>query len=392
MKLAYFDCFAGAGGDMIVAALLDAGCDLRALEEILSRLGVGNYHLTVEKVLRGGLGALRFSVEIEEHQQHHRKLSDILAIIDSANLPPRACERAKKAFIHLGQAEAKVHQIDVEQVHFHEVGAVDSIVDIVATCVALELMDIATIVCSPIPMGSGMIQCDHGLMPIPAPATAELLRGVPISESQISGEATTPTAAALLTSLAESFGPPPPMKLESVGYGAGSRDGGLVPNLLRVFVGQADPAGQADSVIELRTNLDDCTGQLLGATIEMLLQAGCLDAWAEPAVMKKSRPGWVLAALCLPGDLERAQRIIFTQTTTLGIRRNICLRTKLERIFKTVQTPYGQIRVKLGLYDGRELTAEPEFEDCRQAALCHGVAIKQVAAAAIDAHRARPGE
>jgi uncharacterized protein (TIGR00299 family) protein len=388
MKLAYFDCFAGAGGDMIVAALLDAGADLDALKAHLARLGIGQYDLRVERVRRGGLAGLRFCVDAPA-KQPQRNLPDILACIDHADLPPRAADRAKAIFTRLAEAEAKAHRIDVGQVHFHEVGAVDSIMDIVGAAVAMELLGVDAVRCSPIPAGSGTITCSHGVMPVPAPATAELLRGVPLGSAEIAGEATTPTAAAILTTLAKSYGPLPPMLISAVGCGAGTRDEGPLPNLLRVFLGQAAEDGDADAVVELAANLDDCTGEVLGATIESLLAAGALDAWATPAVMKKSRPAWVLSVLCGPADVGTMEDILFSQTTTFGVRRRTWLRSKLLRRHETVQTPYGAVRVKVGRRGQKDVTVSAEFDDCLAAAKAHGAPVRDVMAAAVEAYRRR---
>jgi hypothetical protein len=389
MKVAYFDCFAGAGGDMIVGALIDAGCDFAALKAELAKLGIPGCSLWTEKVNRAGLAGVKFNIKFDQAHQPRRHLSDIVSLIDRANLSARAADLARSAFTRLGRAEAKAHRIDVEEVHFHEVGAMDSILDIVGACVATDLLGIEAVECSPIPVGSGMIKSDHGAMPVPAPATAELLAGVPIAAADVQGEATTPTAAAVLTTLAQSYGPLPPMLINAVGYGAGSRDSKDIPNLLRVFVGELDQGGTADSAVELSANIDDCTGEVLGATIGKLLSAGCLDAWACPAVMKKSRPAWVLSVLCSPADVEAAQGIIFSETTTFGIRRRACQRSKLLRSQETVETAYGPIRIKVGRSGNGEVTASPEFEDCLAAATTHNVPVKEVLMAAQESYRRR---
>jgi len=391
-SIAYFDCFAGAGGDMIVGSLLAAGADFEALKSHLGRLGVAGCRIDAQPVRRGGIAGTQFRVDVEPpslHEHVHRGLSEILGMIAAANLPPRAARRAAAVFTRLGQAEAKVHGVAVEQVHFHEVGAADSIMDIVGACVALELLDVETVFCSPIPTGSGQVATEHGVLPVPAPATAELLIGAVTAQGGPTFECTTPTAAAVLTTLAKSYGPPPAMKIAAVGYGAGTRTDGVSPNLLRVLVGQAGADGDADSVTELAANIDDCSGELIGAAIENLLSAGCLDAWATPVYMKKSRPAWMLCALCEQADVEEAQRIIFSQTTTFGVRRRDCSRVKLRRRHQTVRTPYGPIRVKIGSRGDGEaaLTASPEFGDCADAARSHHVSVREVMAAADAAFR-----
>jgi len=384
MRTAYFDCFAGAGGDMIVASLLDAGCDWDALRAELEKLPVGPCRLRREPVRRGSLGGTQFLVEPGEAQPPHRHLTTILEMIDQADLPNRVAERSKAVFHRLGAAEAKVHRTDAEQVHFHEVGAVDTIVDVVGACTAADLLEIDRILCSPVPLGWGTVPCAHGELPVPAPATAELLRDARAETlpGPGPGELTTPTAAAILTTLAEGFGPPPPMRLDACGFGAGSRQTSPVPNLLRVLIGSEDDEGQLDTVVELSANLDDCTGEIIGATIEKLLGRGCLDAWATPVMMKKSRPGWVLSALCAPADAAAAEQIILAETTTFGLRRRPAERHKLTRRFETVETPYGPVRMKVGAEGRRIVTASPEFADALAAAEAHGVPVKDVLAAA----------
>jgi uncharacterized protein (TIGR00299 family) protein len=384
MAIVHFDCFAGAGGDMIVAALLDAGADLNALRSELDKLDLEGYSLAAQTVSRGGMSGTKFDVQItsDQPEHHHRGLKDCLELIKRADLPARAAKRASDIFTRLAQVEAQVHGCTIAEIHFHEVGAVDSIVDIVGACLALEQLEIEQVFCSVIPVGTGTIECQHGTIPVPAPATAELLRGFKTRQGPIVGEMTTPTAAAVLTTLAGVFTEMPAMDLSSVGYGAGTRESDVLPNLLRVFVGEPSQSGTADTVVELTVNLDDCTGEIIGTTIEKLLTAGCMDAWAAPIVMKKSRPAWQLSVLCSPSDVHAAEDILLTETTSLGVRRKLCGRTKLAREFQTVTTPFGPIRMKLGLRGGLILTASPEFDDCQQAAQSHGMPVRKVMDAA----------
>ncbi|MDP6635577.1 MAG: nickel pincer cofactor biosynthesis protein LarC [Phycisphaerae bacterium] len=386
MAVAHFDCFAGAGGDMILASLLDAGCDLNALTVELDNLGLKGYALSAETASRGGIAGTKFTVQIPPDAAHepHRGLKDCLALIEHAGLPERASRRATDIFTRLAQAEAHVHGCSIDEVHFHEVGAVDSIIDIVGACLALEQLEIEQVFCSVVPVGSGTITCQHGTIPVPSPATAELLRGFKTRQGPVVGEMTTPTAAAILTTLTDEFTPMPAMDVASIGYGAGTRDSNELPNLLRVFIGEPSNCGCADTVVELAVNLDDCTGEIIGSTIEKLLTSGCLDAWATPIVMKKSRPAWQLSVLCSPSDVSAAEDILLTETTSLGVRRRLCGRTKLIREFQTVKTPFGSIRMKLGLRNGSILTASPEFDDCQQAAQSHGTSVRNV----MDAARA----
>ncbi len=378
MTIAYFDCFSGAGGDMIVGALLDAGVDFQAFQTELAKLKLDGFSIRSETVLRGGMAGRKFHVDVAPGESPTRCLPDILEIIDSAGLAPRPAERARKIFTRLAKAEAHVHGIDVDKVHFHEVGAVDSIVDIVGATVAMEMLTIERVYCSPIPLGSGTVTCQHGQIPVPAPATARLLLGAKTYPGSGEGELTTPTAAAVLTTLAERFGPPPEMELLAVGYGAGTRQTDSLPNLLRVYIGRESDAGSVDSVVELAANIDDCTGEVIGSTIEKLLAGGCLDAWAAPVFTKKSRPAWTLFALCRPCDVEEAERMLFVETTTFGVRRRVCNRSKLQRTFETVETPYGSVRVKIGRLEGRVVTSCPEFNDCLSAADAHHVPVREV--------------
>jgi hypothetical protein len=399
MRAAYFDCFAGVAGDMIVGALLDAGADLEALRAELAKLRLDGCTVRAEKVRRAGLAGTKFHVQVlnqpaDEQQSHpHRGLSDILALIDGAALPARAAQNAKAIFTRLGQAESQVHGVALEQVHFHEVGAVDSIVDIVASCLAIEMLGIQEVFCSPIAVGNGFVKMAHGVLPVPAPATALLLKGAslanPPAGEQPLGELATPTGVAVVTGLAKGCGGLPAMELEAVGYGAGSRDNPALPNLLRVMIGQTGGPASADAVVELSANLDDCTGQVLGWAVEALMEAGALDAWVSPIYMKKSRPAWMLSVLASPADAQRLERLIFTHTTTLGVRRRLMARSILHRRHETVQTPYGPIRVKVGSGADTEFTASPEYSDCAAAAAAHGVSVKEVLAAAMAAYRGR---
>lgn len=388
MTIAYFDCFAGAGGDMIVGALLGAGADVSSLAASLARLDLKGYRVEAEVVHRAGLAGTKFNVRVEDHQDHpHRHLSDILALLDGAKLPPRAAERAKRIFQRLAEAESKVHNVPVEEVHFHEVGAVDSIIDVVGACLALEMLGVSKVLCSEIPCGRGFIRSAHGQLPCPAPATAQLLVGAKVCGSSLEGELVTPTAAAVLTTLAESYGPLAAMDVKAVGFGAGTRDSHDMPNLLRVFLGTPAEIGDVDTVVELSANIDDCTGEVLGSTIEQLLAAGCVDAWTAPIAMKKSRPAWMLSALCVPADAPAAEAIFFRETTTFGLRRRLCQRSKLTRSHVTVETAYGPIRIKVGRRGAEVLTACPEFSDCSSAAQAHGAAVKQVLSAAMEAYQ-----
>lgn len=391
MTVAYFDCFNGAAGDMIVASLIDAGADESTLREGLSSLAVAGYTLKIEKIRKQGFAATRFLVELDTTApQPHRHLADVVEIIRSGHLPDRVRQNSIEVFERLAKAEAQVHGTSVDKVHFHEVGAVDAIIDVVGAMLALQTLGVERVVCSPIPVGSGTVTCAHGVMPIPAPATAELLQGVPLAETDETGELITPTGAAVLTTLADEFGSLPAMSVSAIGYGAGTRDGASVPNLLRVFLGATSDSDDADSVTVLETNLDDASGEIVGYTIERALQMGALDAYAVPIQMKKSRPGFVLTVICESARVSAMEGILFRETPTLGIRRRTMQRTKLKRRIETVDTAFGVIRIKVGQREGTT-TASPEYEDCRAAAVKHDVALREVIEAARAAWTKKAG-
>ncbi len=315
----------------------------------------------------------------------HRHLHHIEAILDKAGLPPRQDELARRIFRKLGEAEAHVHGIEIQKVHFHEVGAVDSIIDIVGAAVGLDLLGVARIEASPIPPGRGWVHGAHGRMPVPAPATAELLKDIPLAEATAEMEQTTPTGAAIAASVVESFGPLPAMTVSAIGLGAGSRDVPGLANVLRLFVGQtATPAG-GERVWVLETNLDDLPGEVVGYTTSQLLAAGALDAFVTPVLMKKNRPGVVVTVLCDEARIAPMEEILFRETTTLGVRRYAVSRHKLNRRAAVVETAYGPVQGKLGWLDGRPPTFSPEYEACAKVAAERGVALREVYRAAQEA-------
>ncbi len=366
---------------MIVAALLDAGADAERLRRDLAALPLEGYALDISKIKKQGFAATRFVVRLEARAQPHRHLKDVLHILEHAKLSESIKERASRVFMRLAVAEAAVHGTTTDKVHFHEVGAVDAIIDVVAALLALEQLAIETVICSPVPVGSGTVRCEHGVMPVPAPAVAELLKGVPLAATDETGELTTPTGAALLTSLARSYGPCPEMTPRAVGYGAGTRDGQRRPNFLRVLVGEATTDGATDEVVVLEANLDDTTPEVIGYCLERLLAEGALDAYAVPIQMKKSRAAVLLTALCPADRAEQMEHLMLMETTTFGVRRHIARRSKLARRHESVSTPFGPVRMKVGTGRG-VLTAAPEFEDCRALAAAHGVALREVMIAA----------
>ncbi len=379
---------------MILSALIDAGLDPSNLEQMFKMIPVEGYTFDARKINTRGFAATRVTITLDQSQkQPHRHLHHIRKIIEEANLHQNVKTRAIAVFQRLAEAEAAVHGSTVEKVHFHEVGAVDAILDIVGACYALDRLGIQRVTCSPVATGSGTVLCDHGLMPVPAPATAKLIQGIPIVGTDIQSELLTPTGAAILTEFADHYGALPPMTTESVGVGAGHRDLPR-PNILRVFLGHAtDCDAQTtdphDRVTILEANIDDTTPEVLGYTTEQLLNAGALDAYCLPIQMKKSRPGHLLAVICEQATVEALENIIFAETTTLGIRKHEVQRSCVERKIEPVQTPFGEIRMKIGLRQGRVITAAPEYEDCKRAAREHNVPLREVMAIAEDCHRKR---
>jgi len=394
MKIAYFDCFSGASGDMILGALLAAGAPEAAFREQLGRLGVGGYELGIQAIRKQGFAATKVDVHAAE-QSSHRHLHHIARIIHDSGLSATVKDRAIGVFTRLAEAEAKVHGTSVEKVHFHEVGAIDAIVDVVGAVIGLDLLGVRRIVCSSVPVGSGTVKCQHGVMPVPAPATAELLRGVPLAACEESGELTTPTGAAILATLADAFGPVPDMTIQSIGYGAGTRDGQTRPNVLRLLIGEAGgPAADAervDEIVVLETNLDDATGQQVGHALDALFAAGAVDVFTTAIHMKKNRPGVLLTVLAPVDRVFACEEVLFTHTPTFGIRRHACSRTKLERRIETVDTKYGPVSVKVGMWAGRVLTVTPEHDDCVHLAAKCGVLLRDIYFAAQQAGRARYG-
>ncbi len=387
MRIAYFDCFSGAAGDMILGALLDAGMTADTLRESLGRLAMDGYELTAEKVVRKGIACTHARVRMTTEQHVHRHLSDVVEIIDAADVADAVKSRAKEIFTRLAEAEAAVHGCKVQAVHFHEVGAVDAIVDIVGAAVALAHWKIDAVYCSPLGVGSGTVRCAHGVLPVPAPATAELLKGVTTQPTGEQGERLTPTGAAVLTTLTAGVGPMPAMTVEHVGYGCGTREGEKRPNVLRVCIGEAvEQIAADDAMWLLETNVDDMTGEQAAYAVERLLAAGVADAWITPVIMKKGRPGIVISVLADVNRVVAAEQIIFAETSTFGIRRRLVSRSVLAREHVEVRTPYGVIRVKLGRRGSEVLQASAEFEDCRKAAAAAGVPVATVSAAAVAAY------
>lgn len=381
MKIAYLDCASGISGDMTLGALVDAGVELKALNAAIGSLGLPGLRLATSEVRKRGFRATQVVVE-HEHEHAHRHLHHILAMIDGSQLTERQKELARRIFTRLAEAEAKVHGTSIEKVHFHEVGAADSIGDIVGAAVGWDLLGVKRIVASPVPTGTGKIRIAHGLMSVPAPATAELLKGIPLAESSIPCELTTPTGAAILATLAESFGPMPAMTIERIGCGAGQRDLDEQPNLLRLLVGETAERNDGETAWILETNLDDISGQWVAYATAQLLEAGALDVYTSAIQMKKNRPGVKLTILCRASDVEALEAILFAETTTLGVRRWPVHRHVLERRPHQVQTSWGVVEGKLGWLTEGEPRFAPEYESCRAIATEHRVPLRVVYEAA----------
>lgn len=384
MRIAYFDCFSGVSGDMALGALIACGMDADGLRAELAGLNLPGWRLDAQPTSLNSIGATDVTVTQTEEPGHGRHLADIEAMLAAAELADRVRQKALAVFRRLAEAEAKVHQTTPDRIHFHEVGAIDAIVDIVGVCIALERLGVEAVHCAPLPMGRGFAECAHGTIPLPAPAVVELARGVPVYSVDEEGELVTPTGAALMTTLAARFGPMPTMTIQTVGYGAGKRRFRNRPNLLRVIIGETveDTLSGAPEIAVLETNLDDFSPQFYETLSERLFAEGAVDVFLAPIQMKKGRPATLLTVLAPPERAEALAGAIFTETTTLGIRFNTMRRLCLEREWVPVETAYGPIRVKVGRWRGTETTAAPEWEEVKAAARAHHAPVKAVYQAA----------
>ena len=416
-RILYFDCFSGASGDMILGALLDAGLPLGELRDALGSLALGAVRLSAERVARSGIDATRFSVDTGEtgtahehvsthphepghthdhhHQHHHhhshhphRGLGEICDMVDGSSLSATAKERSKKLFRRLAETEAAIHQMPVEEVHLHEVGAVDSIIDIAGAVFAIERLAVDRVVASPLNTGSGTVVCEHGVMPVPAPATTRLIEGVPVYARGPAVELLTPTGALILTDYADTFDTMPPMTIRQSGYGAGDRDFPDHPNLLRVLIGDETTSGAHERVVMIECEIDDMNPQIFGVLMDRLYAAGALDVYYAPIQMKKNRPGTLVSVVARPGDRAVLSGIVFRETTTIGVRFLEMDRERLDRQTVDVETPLGTVRFKVARRVGASavLNAAPEFEDCARVAGEHGISVKEVQAVATKAY------
>jgi pyridinium-3,5-bisthiocarboxylic acid mononucleotide nickel chelatase len=429
-RILYFDCFSGVSGDMLLGALLDAGLPIDELRSALESLTIHGASLAARRVLRGGISATKFSVEeggdahaaegtsgqhghhdhVHEHEGHdrhepghdhgpahpaaaphggahsHRSLEEIGQLIDRSALSAAGKTRARELFRRLGETEAAIHQVPVDRIHLHEVGALDSIVDIVGSVFALEWFGADRIAASPLNVGSGTVRCQHGTFPVPAPATVRLLQGVPMYSSGTIGELVTPTGALLISAYASSYGPVPEMQVDRVGYGAGDRETPDVPNVLRVLVGRTSESGAFERIVVQECEIDDMNPQLFGPVMDQLYQAGAVEVFFTPVQMKKNRPGTLLTVVSRPEHREALSRVLFRETTTIGVRYHEMSRERLDREMVPVATPFGPIRFKVARQGQEILNAAPEFDDCARAAAERGVPLKDVQAAAVKAY------
>jgi pyridinium-3,5-bisthiocarboxylic acid mononucleotide nickel chelatase len=383
VKVLYFDCISGISGDMALGALVAAGADPDQLREQLDLLPVEPFDIDLEEVETHGIHATKVTVRAAATGVI-RTYANIRSLLEDAKLPPAALSLAQRIFRRLAEAEATVHRRDIEQVTFHEVGAVDSIVDITGVALAFTMLGIERVFSSAVPTGTGLVKTEHGVMPIPAPAVVELLRGVPVYSRGVPMELVTPTGAAILAATVEGFGELPPIRLESAGYGAGTLRPDF-PNVLRVLIGDEDPKGRGDrrtpsaaGELILETNVDDLNPELYGYVIERLFEAGAQDAWLTPIVMKKGRPAVTISVLCSPSRQDAIRQVLFRETGTLGVRSSSVDKQALEREWIQVSTRNGGVRVKVGLLDGRPVTVAPEYEDCARVAREAGVPARDV--------------
>ncbi len=378
-RLIYFDCPSGAAGDMIMGALVDAGVPIDRLRSELRTLPLAGWELVSREVRRGAFRATKVDVEIDAHaHHHHRTLGDVLAIVEGSGLGPAARATVGRIFTRLADAEARAHGSARDQVRFHDVGAVDAIVDITGGVVALELLGVTEVHVSALPVGGGFVDGPHGRIPVPGPGTAELLRGFPVVDTGVAAELVTPTGAAILTTLAGAAGRMPAMTIEAVGYGAGTRELADTPNLLRCFVGRRDePAGQ-ETVAQVETTIDDMSPQLYEPVIERLFAAGALDVFLTPVIMKRSRPGVVVTVLAAPDRVSELSRVLFEETSTIGVRWSEWRRARLDREIVSLPTAYGAIPFKVSRLDGRVVTVTPEFADVARIAGEKSLPVREV--------------
>lgn len=383
MKIAYFDCFAGASGDMILGALVNAGLDPELLTHELAKLHLDNWALSFKPVVKRGIGGCQAVVDTDAHGYHpHRGLNDIRSLIEASGLSPDIQEKSIAIFTRLAGAEARVHRTDIEAVHFHEVGAVDAIIDVVGAVSGLSILGVEAVYCSALHLGSGTITCGHGILPVPAPATLELVKGFPVYATEIKGELLTPTGAAILTTLSRGFGSLPALNIEKSGYGAGTANP-EIPNLLRVVIGNTASDSndcEMDQVAVMETAIDDMNPQIYDHVMQQALELGALDIFLKPIQMKKNRPGVLLTLMCRPDDLDRFSRFLLKETASIGLRWRFESRIKARREIREISTSLGAVRIKTARIQNDIIHQSPEFEDCKKIALSRNIPLKTVIA------------
>jgi len=377
MRIAYFDCFSGASGDMILGSLIDAGLSVRSLREELKKLRIPGIGLNVRKVLKSGISATRVVVKAKGEKRHHRNLKEMLRIIDRSALDDELKKRSAEVFNRIAVAESEIHRAPEEEIHFHELGGLDSVVDIVGAIYGLRRMGLERIYVSKVNVGTGFVKCEHGILPVPAPAALSLMKGQPIYSSGVERELLTPTGAAILTSLSSGFGPMPSMVVERIGYGAG-RDELSHPNVLRLMIGEPAATSGMERVIVIETNIDDMNPQFYDYVMERLLKLGVLEVFLTPILMKKSRPATLLTIISGPERVGSVIEFLLRETTTIGVRWHEEERVRADREMFTLQTKYGEIRFKLARWEGRTVNFSPEYEDCKKVALRNKVPLKTV--------------
>jgi uncharacterized protein (TIGR00299 family) protein len=379
MKIISYDCFSGISGDMNLGAMIDLGIDKNYLFNELNKLNLKGWELVVQKDQRHGITGTKVTVKQTRHEHAHRHLSDIDKIINDSELEVRTKELSRKIFMKIAVAEATVHGISIDHVHFHEVGAVDSIIDVVGAAICYNALNVDGVHVSTVELGSGFVKCDHGKLPVPAPATAEIIKGLPVKKGGVDFEATTPTGAAILAALVTEFSTHLPLKIEKTGYGVGQKDPHDIPNLLRVFLGETVAGSESGhDALHLECNIDDMNPEFFEFISEGLFKAGASDVFLSNIIMKKGRPGIILNVLCETESADSLKSIIFTETTSLGIRTFPFRKDTLVRKLETVQTNYGEVRVKRSYYKGKEVSCKPEYDDCRRIALEKGIPLKEV--------------
>jgi len=383
MKIAYFDCFSGISGDMTVGALLDAGLKIEILEKELKKLGLSGYWLEVNKVLKKGISATQFKVKIKE-ERVERRFKDILTILEESKLDEEIKKETKKIFFNIAQAESKIHQKDIDKIHFHEIGGLDSIIDITSVVIGIKTLGIEEIHSSALPMGKGFVKCAHGVIPVPAPATLELLKNIPTYSGGIESEMITPTGAGIISTLAKSFGKRPLMKIERIGYGVGEKEF-TIPNLLRVSVGEKIIKDEnlkdgyvSDEAVLIETNIDDMNPEFYDYIMDKLFPRGALDVFLTPIQMKKNRPAHMLSIIVHEQNLKEILEVLFSESTTLGVRVRKVKRLRLAQQNFIAKTKYGKIKVKVGMFKGKIKNIAPEYEDCKKMAKQHQVPLKEV--------------